>query len=55
MTFDATTSDGNPAILGFITSSTAAKWSSVPVISCVIRNPACVAGEIDSVSKVLAE
>jgi len=30
MTFDATTSDGNPAILGFITSSTAAKWSSVP-------------------------
>ena len=36
MTFDATTNDGNPAILGFITSYTAAKWSSVPVISCAI-------------------
>ena len=52
MTFDATTSDGNPAILGFITSSTAAKWSSVPVISYAIIYSACVAGGIVSASKV---
>lgn len=52
MTFDATTSDGNPAILGFITSSTAAKWSSVPVISYAIIYLACVAGGIVSASKV---
>lgn len=31
ITFDATTSTGNPAILGFITSYAAAKWSSVKV------------------------
>lgn len=29
ITFDATTNDGNPAILGFITSYAAAKWTSV--------------------------
>jgi len=29
ITFDATTSNGNPAILGFITSYAAAKWTSV--------------------------
>ena len=52
MTFDATTSDGNPAILGFITSSTAAKWSSVPVISYAIIYLACVAGGIVSASRV---
>ena len=52
MTFDATTSDGNPAILGFITSSTAAKWSSVPVISYAIIYLACVAGGIVGASKV---
>lgn len=33
ITFDATTSTGNPAILGFITSYAAAKWSSVKVYS----------------------
>lgn len=31
ITFDATTSDGSPAILGFITSYAAAKWSTVTV------------------------
>ena len=53
MTFDATTSDGNPAILGFITSSTAAKWSSVPVISYAIIYLACVAGGIVSAGEWL--
>ena len=32
ITFDATSSDGNPAILGFITSYAAAQWSTVMVI-----------------------
>ena len=33
ITFDATTNNGNPAILGFITSYAAAKWTSVVVSS----------------------
>ena len=31
VTFDATTNNGNPAILGFVTSYAAAKWTSVVV------------------------
>lgn len=33
ITFDGTTSNGNPAIVGFITSYAAAKWVSVKVQS----------------------
>lgn len=33
ITFDGTTSDGSPAILGFITSYAAAKWSTETVLA----------------------
>ena len=38
LTFDATSSDGNPAIVGFITSYAAAQWSTVMVMSQLIFN-----------------
>ena len=38
VTFDATSSDGNPAIVGFITSYAAAQWSTVMVMSQLIFN-----------------